>query len=500
MSRLPALAVAVTLAFLAAGCTPHAASPPKVTLSTVTVPVHTSAKLDLLFMMDNSPSMGAMQEELRRHFGDLLQQLAGTVAGHALDLHVGVVTSDYGAGHVPNLAGGCDASPGGQRGRLQAVGAAADPSCVAPTGAPFIRYRQSSDGTIDSNLPSGTDLLTAFTCMASVGSTGCGFEHQLESVYAALRDDSFNAGFVRDDAQLVVVFVTNEDDGSAPPASDIYNPDPSLLATYGAYDTFRQTRFGVACGNPLMLPSQSMGGPLTDCVPAPALSPADIGQEYDVSRYVALFTQPRTQGGVKDDPRDVMLVGVMPPTTPFTVEQIAVGTGNGVGAYPNPAAYQPCPAGTPSTAPECMIRLQHACQNHVAPGFFGDPPIRLASVIDKVALHSVSNICGDDPDVAPSFGGMMQGIGRVMATDIDGGCLGHALADAAHPACTVTAGAATLPACAGATTSGCWLVADDPRCPAAADASGKMSAPRLALRGVSDGTTVQASCAVRVVE
>jgi hypothetical protein len=39
-----------------------------------------------------------------------------------------------------------------------------------------------------------------------------------------LHNNTFNDGFLRDDAQLTLVFLTNEDDGSAPPDSDIYNP------------------------------------------------------------------------------------------------------------------------------------------------------------------------------------------------------------------------------------------------------------------------------------
>ncbi|MCU1278936.1 MAG: hypothetical protein JWM53_2482, partial [bacterium] len=61
----------------------------------------------------------------------------------------------------------------------------------------------------------GQTLEQTFTCMAAVGSRGCGFEHPLESVYAALTNRVENAGSLRDDALWAVVFVINEDDGAA---------------------------------------------------------------------------------------------------------------------------------------------------------------------------------------------------------------------------------------------------------------------------------------------
>src|SRR5581483_2182930 len=68
--------------------------------------------IDLLFVIDNSPSMAPKQAELA-HF------------------HVGVVTTDLGAQSF-NLGSQC--RPGGDGARLQALGAAATPDCRPPTG------------------------------------------------------------------------------------------------------------------------------------------------------------------------------------------------------------------------------------------------------------------------------------------------------------------------------------------------------------------------------
>ncbi|RXL96100.1 hypothetical protein EO238_30310, partial [Citrobacter sp. AAK_AS5] len=63
-----------------------------------------SRSVDLLFMVDNSPSMDPKQDALVKALPkmmDLLQSLFGTSA----DLHVGVVSSDMGAGSGEGAGG-----------------------------------------------------------------------------------------------------------------------------------------------------------------------------------------------------------------------------------------------------------------------------------------------------------------------------------------------------------------------------------------------------------
>jgi hypothetical protein len=372
-------------------------------------------KVDVLFMVDNSSSMSAMQDQLRAHFADFLlpfQNLA--TAGKYVDLHLGVVTSDYGAGAVSAASSGCSMSPGGQHGFLQALGVAAPADCVSPKTTPFIAYTFGPNGVATaSNLPDGQDLVKTFTCMASVGATGCGFEHQLESVYAALHNTTENAGFLRDDAQLAIVFLTNEDDGSAPADTDLF--DRTKTTEYGAYDTYRQTRFGIACGTPPALPPEAASmGPLVGCHPAPNNAVEKLGLEFDVSRYIDFLTAPASAGGLKINPGDVFLVAIDAPDD--RVETVVVHNGTGLGVPPN-AAYVPCDPATPS--PTCLVRVQHSCQNTVDPSFFGDPAVRLNAVV-RAARHSqISSICGSDPTMAPAdYSQAMRGLATELASRI----------------------------------------------------------------------------------
>jgi hypothetical protein len=68
------------------------------------------------------------------------------------------------------------------------------------------------------NLPDGLDTVTAMRCLAPQGINGCGFESHLESMYLALsranKAEEDEVGFLRDNAILSVVFVTDEADCS----------------------------------------------------------------------------------------------------------------------------------------------------------------------------------------------------------------------------------------------------------------------------------------------
>jgi hypothetical protein len=294
---------------------------------------------------------------------------------------------------------------------------------------------------------------------------GCGFEHQLESVYAALHNTTDNAGFLRDDALLVVVFLTNEDDGSAAPTAKIYESGSTANITWGQYDTYRQTRWAVEC-NGALAPYASMAD-LTSCAGAPNAN-GDPGLAYDVSRYIDYFTQSSVNGGVKPDPNDVVLVAVDAPTTPFSTILAQVGTGGG--ATPT---YTECAVLQPGS---CDVHLQHSCQNMSEPAFFGDPAVRLNAVVSAAAYHQIMNICGDDLTQPPSYTNAMQNMGSLIAANIGQGCITAPVADPTNPDCVVVevtpvAGGANqqvgLPNCA--TNGGerpCWVAEKKSQCAA----------------------------------
>jgi hypothetical protein len=107
-----------------------------------------------------------------------------------------------------------------------------------PLNEQYISDLANPDGTRSTNY-TGT-LQDAFSCIAQLGATGCGFEAQLEAMKRAL-DGSRpeNAGFLRDGAYLAVVMLTDEDDASVRDPS-VFGP-PLLTSDFAvqpkyAYD------------------------------------------------------------------------------------------------------------------------------------------------------------------------------------------------------------------------------------------------------------------------
>lgn len=179
--------------------------------------------LDLLFVIDDSASMADERESLRRNFPAFMNVLKSQPGGLP-DLHIGVVSTSLGSGSASGVAG---CAPGGDRGEfLRGRGA-----CSAVPRDPFIDvifdcgYKPNYDG----------DLTDVFSCIADLGTNGCGYEQPLAAARRALGGDPVgapytNAGFLRDDALLGVIIITDEDDCSIPSDSDVFASSAPSIA------------------------------------------------------------------------------------------------------------------------------------------------------------------------------------------------------------------------------------------------------------------------------
>ena len=97
-------------------------------------------------------------------------------------------------------------------------------------------------------------LPDVFTCIAAIGETGCGFEHQFASILRALGADgraapSENQGFLRPDAYLAIIMITNEDDCSATPGVPLFDTgsNTNIASQLGPPANFRCNEFGHIC-------------------------------------------------------------------------------------------------------------------------------------------------------------------------------------------------------------------------------------------------------------
>jgi hypothetical protein len=209
--------------------------------------------IDILFMIDNSPSMEQEQNNLGRNFPAFIDELK-KIPGGLPSVHIGVISSDLGAGSTA-LAGGCGRVTG-DRGVLQVKA-----NCGITGADKFLKSEP--NGTANPTVNFTGDLGTVFSCMAKLGVTGCGYEHQLQSTRFALYESITpdNKGFLRENAFLAIIFITDEDDCSAELASNLFTDDATFAGTTAS---FRCAQVGHVC-NGMSPPIGPFNTSLADC-------------------------------------------------------------------------------------------------------------------------------------------------------------------------------------------------------------------------------------------
>jgi hypothetical protein len=189
--------------------------------------------LDLVFMIDNSPSMAAKQAKLKAQFPELINALKDPTDGTLPDLRIAIIDSDLGtAGAYSSGSCGPKTLPDGtssiygDEGKFQMIGAQAcgviDPSAL---------WLETSKGQAVNYTG---DIGTVFSCLAAnLGTLGCGFEHQLQAFEFALVADGVGNTtqhqMLRPSAYLGLVFLSDEDDCSAAPDDGIFGTSPGGL-------------------------------------------------------------------------------------------------------------------------------------------------------------------------------------------------------------------------------------------------------------------------------
>jgi hypothetical protein len=219
------------LALFCAGCTTEGSlghgGPSSSRQQVALVPFESSNKIDLLFVIDNSPSTLGFKSLLDASLPEFFNTLQGGSAGKP-DFQIGVVTTDLGS-----TSSGDDA-PGPWIGTGPGECRELGDDATMVSGAMF------TGAYITETNHAGT-LSDAFQSILSIGSDGCGFEQPLRAAELALSRPA-NDGFVRDDANLAIVVASTEDDCSLASTS-LLGSDPAL----GPLHSFRCTRFGVTC-------------------------------------------------------------------------------------------------------------------------------------------------------------------------------------------------------------------------------------------------------------
>ena len=335
--------------------------------------------VDVLFVVDDSPAMLDKQRNLTDKFPNFINVL-DFVDGGRPNLHLGVVTTDLGTKGAadpqagPAIGSGPGACTGnGKSGNLMTNGT------TLVTGA-YLSDTKNADGTRTTNY-TGT-LANAFTAIASVGASGCGFEQPLEAAKRALNNNAANAGFLRSGALLALVFVQDEDDCSIA-HSTLLDVDTTTL---GPLQSFRCNRFGHTCAQGGTTPDQmNTIGPKSGCS-----SNESSAYLTRVADYVTFFK------GLKADPTQIIVAGIAGPPTPYEVELRAPPGGG---------------SAIPAVAHSCMYTGANGAE-------VADPAVRLKQFLDQFPNRTTfSTVCGQDLS-----GGLAQ-IAELIRTVIGTSCV-----------------------------------------------------------------------------
>src|SRR5262249_24570314 len=142
--------------------------------------------IDIIFMVDDSPSMLPLQKKMVAQLPTFMNVLKG-LPGGLPDLHIGVVSSSLGGGVFTDLqtcAAASAANPdtlADRAGRFQ-HSAVTPPGCTGPSGN-FITAN--ADGS-KNNFPAASDIADVLGCIALLGDRGCGFEQQFRATQTAI--------------------------------------------------------------------------------------------------------------------------------------------------------------------------------------------------------------------------------------------------------------------------------------------------------------------------
>jgi hypothetical protein len=383
-----------TLAAVAPGlwaCTDRTLEPPgliaqqsekgRITLSV-------NRNVDLLFLVDNSQSMGLSQDNLLRNFPGFMTALEG-LPGGLPNVHIAVVSSDMGAGDGQSIDK-CGAGGTGDRGVFRFTPRG---TCTATGLDPNATYISDIAGVRNYT----GALRDVFTCIAALGEKeGCGFEHQFASITRALGADGQpppieNQGFLRDDAYLAIILITNEDDCSAPPNSLLFDSTANrrLADQLGPLANFRCNEFGHVCDGARpgrLAPGNDATATQTydQCVPAE--DGILLGVADTAARIKAL------KPGAAD--KIVVAAITAPPTSPQA---------------PYTVHWEPNKLMPPDSGPWPVI--SHAC---TAPDTsFADPAPRILQFVNEFGGNGLSmSICGGE--FSSALSGIADLIGRKL--------------------------------------------------------------------------------------
>ena len=405
VTRWVAVAAALPLVWACNSRTLEQPHPNPVRVVNTTFQATLNRKIDLLFMVDNSASMTPLQNKLLMQFPVFMNVLkmlpSGDGSGTGLpDIHVAVVSSDTGPGKFDLSDRNCAYLGDGGKFHSAPTG-----TCTATplTGGQTFLAASMNQGVKNYN----GDISDAFTCIAALGDKGCGFEGQLKSVRWALDPLNVpdgNQEFLRPDAFLAVILITNEDDCSVPDDSDLVDPTTDGVNLYGPLVSYRCNEFGHLCNINGALSPPPRTGALTNIQGC-------ISNETASGKLVRVADEVNFLKSLKTDPNQIFVAAITGPVTPYSI-----------GPDPTQGGAQ---------------GVVHSCMQ--GGGEYADPAVRIQQWVEAFGSHGLAEtICANT--FAPSLMAIATELSKLLGPQ----CIGDNLVDldpntpGIQPQCQVT--------------------------------------------------------------
>jgi hypothetical protein len=202
-------------------------------VTTSYVPVNPLRQVDIVALIDNTATMAPKVAKFTAQLPKLIDALKSPTTGALPDVHLAVLDSDLGTGGTqaagacgPKLLADGTTSLYGDMGRFQMR--TTPTACPVLPGAGFLQSR--------AGLPVNYtgDLGAAFSCLVgNLGSAGCGYTHQLQAlefglVAGGIGNEAQQQTFLRPDAKLGLILLTDQDDCSAATNDGMFADIPGL--------------------------------------------------------------------------------------------------------------------------------------------------------------------------------------------------------------------------------------------------------------------------------
>lgn len=404
------------------------------------IPVEVNRNLDILWVIDNSKSMEGEQAALAANFPAFIDVLTlPPELGGLPNLHMGIVSTN---GRQLSI-GQCD----GGGGNLRAPAAKAKfITDILPEGSITRSNSWSGDG-----YPS---LAAAFSDYAGdVGVNGCGFEQHFQSVIDALDPtNANNANFIRPNALLAVIFLTDEDDCSG--TDGLYANTADVNDELGIRSSYRCWKDGVICDGDTTA-SEKLPGVRTNChIDDNAPYSMPLAQAVSALESVKRKNQ-------------LILASIQGDTSNASVSVIET-----------PAAWRPANPNQPGE--QSPITLAPSCvqpgsgdvySNANGEGFIARPAVRIKALLDNYPNRStLQSICAGD--LTPA----LTQIANMITVGLGYPCITGDLKDAdpntagIQPDCQVSIvtnygepdqSEEILPQCSTSATNNCWRIEAD---------------------------------------